>query len=163
MVCNLPSSTIHGIFQARILEWVAISFSRGSSQPRDWTHISYVSCIGRWVLLPLAPPGKSSSCYSSKQLVSVFSSLSCGEQFELDACTLSCFGPVRLFGSPWTVACQVPLSMGFSRQEYWSDLPCLLQRIFLIQGSNLHLLQLLHYRLILYLWSTGEALGTSTQ
>ena len=42
-----PSSSVHGIFQARILEWVAISFSWGSSQPRDRTH---VSCIGRWVL-----------------------------------------------------------------------------------------------------------------
>ena len=35
MDCSLPGSSIHGIFQARILEWVAISFSRGSSQPRD--------------------------------------------------------------------------------------------------------------------------------
>ena len=37
---SLPGSSIHGIFQARILEWVAITFSRGSSQPRDWTWIS---------------------------------------------------------------------------------------------------------------------------
>ena len=44
------SSSVHGILQARIPEWVAISFSRGSSLPRDQTHISYVSCIGRWVL-----------------------------------------------------------------------------------------------------------------
>ena len=36
MDCSLPGSSIHGILQARILEWVAISFSRGSSQPRDW-------------------------------------------------------------------------------------------------------------------------------
>ena len=35
MDCSLPGSSIHGIFQARVLEWVAISFSRGSSQPRD--------------------------------------------------------------------------------------------------------------------------------
>ena len=35
MDCSLPGSSTHGIFQARILEWVAISFSRGSSQPRD--------------------------------------------------------------------------------------------------------------------------------
>ena len=35
MDCSLPDSSIHGIFQARILEWVAISFSRGSSLPRD--------------------------------------------------------------------------------------------------------------------------------
>ena len=35
MDCSLPGSSVHGIFQVRILEWVAISFSRGSSQPRD--------------------------------------------------------------------------------------------------------------------------------
>ena len=38
--CNPPGSSVHEIFQARILEWVAISFSRGSSQPRDWTWVS---------------------------------------------------------------------------------------------------------------------------
>ena len=39
---SLPGSSVRGLFQARVLEWVAISFSRGSSQPRDWT---WVSCI----------------------------------------------------------------------------------------------------------------------
>ena len=39
-----PGSSVHGMLQASILEWVAISFSRGSSQPRDWTQVSYVSC-----------------------------------------------------------------------------------------------------------------------
>ena len=42
-----PVSSIHGILQARILEWVAISFSKGSSRPRDRI---WVSCIGRWIL-----------------------------------------------------------------------------------------------------------------
>ena len=42
--CSLPGSSAHGILQARILEQVAISFSRGSSQCRDQTHISCVSC-----------------------------------------------------------------------------------------------------------------------
>ena len=42
-----PDSSIHDISQARILEWVAISFSRGSSQPKDWTCVSYIS---RWIL-----------------------------------------------------------------------------------------------------------------
>ena len=42
--CRLPGFSVHEIFQARILEWVAIPFSRGSSQPRDWTHVSYVCC-----------------------------------------------------------------------------------------------------------------------
>ena len=39
MVCSLPGSSVHGILQARILEWVAIPFSRGSSRLRDWTQI----------------------------------------------------------------------------------------------------------------------------
>ena len=45
MDCSPPGSSVHGISQARILEWVAVPFSRGSSQPRDRTH---VSCIGTW-------------------------------------------------------------------------------------------------------------------
>ena len=40
--CSLPGSSVRGIFQARVLEWVSISFSRGSSRPGDWT---WVSCI----------------------------------------------------------------------------------------------------------------------
>ena len=43
--CSLPGSSVHGLFQARILERVAISFSRASSRPRDRTHFSWVSCI----------------------------------------------------------------------------------------------------------------------
>ena len=42
-----PGSSVHGNIQARTLEWVAISFSKGSSWPRDWNHVSCVSCIGR--------------------------------------------------------------------------------------------------------------------
>ena len=45
MDCSLPGSSVHGIFQARVLEWVAISFSRGSSQPRDLTRVSHI--VGR--------------------------------------------------------------------------------------------------------------------
>ena len=41
---------VHAILQARILEWVAMPSSRGFSQLRDWTHVSCVSCLGRWVL-----------------------------------------------------------------------------------------------------------------
>ena len=47
-----PGSYVHGILQARILEWVTISSYRGSSQPRDRTHVSCVSCIvGRFFTL----------------------------------------------------------------------------------------------------------------
>ena len=45
-----PGSSVQGIFLARILEWVAISFSKGSSRLRDQTHISCISCIGRQIL-----------------------------------------------------------------------------------------------------------------
>ena len=47
---SLPGSSVHRILQVRILEWVAMPSSRGSFQPRDQTHIFYVSCIGRQVL-----------------------------------------------------------------------------------------------------------------
>ena len=47
---------------------------------------------------------------------------------------------VQLFATPWTVALQALLSMGFSRQEYWSGLPCPPPGIFLTQESNPHLL-----------------------
>ena len=54
-LCNpmdycLPGSSVHGILQARIMKWVAFSFSRESFQPRDQMHISCNSCIGRQIL-----------------------------------------------------------------------------------------------------------------
>ena len=57
MDCSLPHSSVHGIFQARVLEWVAISFSRGSSQPRDRTWVSHI--VGRrftiWATREVSP------------------------------------------------------------------------------------------------------------
>ena len=43
MDCSLPGSSVHGIFQAIVLEWIAISFSRGSSRPRDPTQVSRIA------------------------------------------------------------------------------------------------------------------------
>ena len=48
--CSLPGSSVHGILQVRILEWVAMPFPGGSSQHRNQTHVSYVSCIGKQLL-----------------------------------------------------------------------------------------------------------------
>ena len=80
MDCSLPGSSVHGILQARILEW--IFFSRGSSQPRDWTHVSQIAggfftvwatredlvpwpgikpvspAVEVWKVLTTGPPGK---------------------------------------------------------------------------------------------------------
>ena len=63
MDCNPPGSSVHGILQARVLEWVAISFCRGSSPPRDWTQ---VSCIAG------EPPGKAQ--WENKGVVTFLSS-----------------------------------------------------------------------------------------
>ena len=56
--CSLPGSSVHGILQARILEWLAISFSRGSSQPRDRTWVSCVAYITFPVCRLSEPPGE---------------------------------------------------------------------------------------------------------
>ena len=57
MDSSLPDSSVHRILQARILEWVTISFSKESSQPKDWTRISGVSFLGRQILYGLKHQG----------------------------------------------------------------------------------------------------------
>ena len=69
--------------------------SRGSSWPMDWTLVSGISCTGRWIL------------YHEHHVF----------------CHAWVLSHVWLFATLWTIACQAPLSMGFSRQEYWSGLP----------------------------------------
>ena len=95
MICSLPGSSVHGIFQAGNLKWVAIFYSRGSSYRRIETASLVSSALaGRFFIT--APPRK--PC-------------------------IHIYSHVRLFVSPWTVVHQAPPSMGFSRQEYWSGLP----------------------------------------
>ena len=60
MDCSVPGSSVHGILQERILEWVAMSYSRGLSQTRDQTHVSYIFLRWQAGSLPIAPPGKPS-------------------------------------------------------------------------------------------------------
>ena len=62
------------------------------------------------------------------------------------AWVLTCFSRAWLFVTPWPAALLAPLSMGFSKQEYWSRLHALLKGIFPTQGSNPHLLPLLHWQ-----------------
>ena len=71
MDCSLLGFFVHGILQARIQEWVAIPFSRGSSRPRD---LSWVSCIGRQILYPLSHQGSHSMAKDAGKAVSVPSS-----------------------------------------------------------------------------------------
>ena len=145
MDCSLPGSSVHGIFQARILERVAISYSRGSSQPRDRTSLSCVSCIAGGYFAT-EPPGKPYAaakslkscptlCYptdsrppgspvpgilQARTQERVAISFSNAWKWKVKVKSLSC---VRPSATLWTTASQTPLSMGFSRQEYWSGVP----------------------------------------
>ena len=159
MDCSLPDSSVHGISQARILEWVAISFFRGSSWPRDGTRIF---CIGRqilyhratWeaqtflrVLFPLLLmnilecgcfciisdfPTKGQRTHSwhhgvlhSAEAVPgmVIHSLNKHSLSIWWVSTVTVCSVMSDSVTPWTVVCQDSLSLGFSRQEYWSGLP----------------------------------------
>ena len=107
MDCSPPGSSVHGILQARILEWVAMPSSRGSSRPRDRTCISCGSCTagGFFTAEPMGKPW-------------------CTYLHVANLCEpVKLLSRVWLFAIPWTVAYQAPPSMEFSRQEYWSRLP----------------------------------------
>ena len=95
--CSPPGFAVHRILQARILEWVAIPFSRGSSWRRDWTRVSHVA-------------GRFFNVWATREA-------------HTRVVELKSLSRVQLFVTPWTVAHQAPLSRGFSRQEYWSGLP----------------------------------------
>ena len=69
MDCSLPGSLVRGIFQARVLEWVAISFSRGSSQPRDQTRVSLTA--GRHITVWATRRQRSSIVWKKKLALSV--------------------------------------------------------------------------------------------
>ena len=98
--CSPPGSSVHGVFQARIPEWVAIFSSRGSSQPRGQTLISCVSC--RRILYPLSHLG-------TKQYIMYFNLKIRSDQ------SLSRVG---CFATPWVTARQASLSITNS----WSSL-----------------------------------------
>ena len=57
MDCSLPSSSVYGISQARILEWIAMSYSKGTSRPRDWIYVSCTSSLAG-NFFTREPPGK---------------------------------------------------------------------------------------------------------
>ena len=72
MYCSPPASSVHEVFQARILERVTISYSRGFSWPKDWTHVSCVSCIGRQIFLLLNHVRSPSPLYASLNTKYIF-------------------------------------------------------------------------------------------
>ena len=71
MDCNLPGSSVHGILQARMLEWVAISYFRGSSPPGDGTQVFYIA--GRF--FTVWATGEAQCLYSSVNILTVLHSI----------------------------------------------------------------------------------------
>ena len=69
---SLPGASVHGIFQAGILQWVAIPFSRGSYQPRD-----LISCIGRWILITLSHQGERERELVAQLCLTICGSMDC--------------------------------------------------------------------------------------
>ena len=88
-------SSIHGIFQARILGCIAIFYSREFSQPRDWTHVSCISCIGRWILYHWALQ-RFTHCHSPHLLAVLFLSGRFSCELESSSCKFPCY----LFNNP---------------------------------------------------------------
>ena len=76
-LCGPRGSSVHGIFQAKILEWVAISYSREFSRPRDQTRVSCVSCLGRQILYHEHQLGSPSLCFREKEISVQKVSLAC--------------------------------------------------------------------------------------
>ena len=134
--CSPPGSSVHGFLQARILEWVAISFSGGSSQPRNQTWVSGIAGILFTNLaMREAPTRKPESAQKIEDTRNVCvhaqscSTLCDPMDYSLPSSSVHGIYPGKDIG----VFCHF-----------------LLQGIMLTQGSNSHLLYLLHYRQILY-------------
>ena len=179
-LCDPMDCTVHWILQARILEWVSIPFSRGSSQPRDQSQVSiagrfFTSWVTRkskntgvgslsllqWIILTQESNWSFLHCTQILYQLSFIGLCCCccccwvasvvsdsGRPYRWQPTRLPCpwdspgkntgvgctsfstawkwkvkvksLSHVQLFATPWTAAHQGPLSMGFSRQEYWS-------------------------------------------
>ena len=110
MDCSLPGSSVHGILQARVLEWVAIPFSRGSSPPRDQTRVSYLTgrfvyCLSHQGSLGFLNPWhnafhlvlKNSSSDSASSLFSLLSSFGISMTLHITPSYCLCCSPFRLY------------------------------------------------------------------
>ena len=146
MGCSSPGSSVHGILQARILEWVAMPSFMGSSWPRDQTHFS--PSLLHWQAGSLPHFKLVNAAAAAAKLLQSCPTLSdprrqpirlhrpwdspgkntgVGCRFLLQCVKVKSESEVAqscpTAARPWTAAYQAPPSMGFSRQEYWSGVP----------------------------------------
>ena len=145
MDCSLPGSSVHGILQARILKWVAIPFSRESSQARNQTRVSYIAgrFFTNWAMrealcnllaakslqlyltlcdpIDGSPPGSPvPGILQARTLEWVAISFSNAWKWKVKVKSLSRVQPSV---TAWTAAFQAPPSMRLSRQENRSGVP----------------------------------------
>ena len=119
--CSLPGSSVHGIFQARVLEWGAIAFSGYNSAASAAAAKSLQLCPTPCDPIDGSPPDSPvPGILQARALEWVAISFSNAWKWKVRVKSLSLVG---LLATPWTAAYQAPQSMGFSRQEYWSGVP----------------------------------------
>ena len=123
MDCNLPHFSVHGIFQARVLEWVAISFPRGSSQPRDGTWVSHI--VGRrftiWATREVTLLLKYGLCLITQSCLTLCDPMDCS----LPASSVR--GDLQARILEWVA---YPSSRGSSQPRNWTEISCIVDRLF---------------------------------
>ena len=149
-----PGSSVHGTLQARTLEWVAISFSRRSFRPRDWTHV----CLLHWQAssLPLSHQGKKWLLLWTQLNVSYFTTNSYHYWAGILCLTLyqvlflhwkwkwNLLSHVRLFTTPWTahgilqarILVVIPFSTGSSQPRDWIQVSRIAGRFFTSRANR---------------------------
>ena len=130
----LPGSSDHGIFQVRILEWTIISYFRKLSQARDQTHISRISCIGRWIVYHCTiwkAQGPPINCYELEMYTSHSQALLEGDR--VYPAILKCQTGEAWKGTGFSWGCGFheersfpsfsQLTLGFSKEQWQSPIP----------------------------------------
>ena len=157
-----PGSSVHEIFQARILEWISISLSRGSSWPRDWTHVFCVYCFGRQVLYQLSHQLRNNCCMHLPDFLATFSRrdkvvcdyfLTQNQRLLTAIWSFVCWGPCGIFLKPHGLVCmnqfhhwwRVFMIIGYSFLPELCNQQCLGGCLYyLLLLRNYLLIQLLH-------------------
>ena len=126
MHCSPPGSSDHGIFEARILEWVAISYSRGSSRPRDQTCMSCVSCIaGKFFTHWAIRKNYFMVCLIlEKEMATHFSILAWRIPWTEEPCRLQSMGLQELDTTEWLSLLPLWLILGFPNDLSSNESAC---------------------------------------
>ena len=166
MDCNLLGSSVHEIFQARILERVAIAifFSRGSSPPRDWTHVSSPALTGRFSTTEL--PGKpqkkviepihllkGNCCMYMLKYKWSEGARSCPTLCDSMDCSLLGSSFHRIFQAGILEWAPISFSRGSSRLKDWTQISCIADRCFTVWATREAHLKYKKNQLLSFMWT----------